>query len=114
MKIEKSSIKSWIAVMDSVKHDAKNVGLSRSIRRIAALPKRRRIKINLNELCSRTKTSESVIVPGKVLSAGVLDKKFDISAIEYSDAALKKLKDAGCRIVPVEEMIKKEGVRLLI
>jgi len=100
--------------MDSVKQDGKNAGLSRRISRIASLPRRRRVTVSLKKLNEHVSASENVIVPGKVLSTGVPDKKFSVSAIEYSEAALKKLRSAGCDVVPIEEMIKRQGVRLII
>ncbi len=114
MNIEKSSIKKWIAVMDSVKQGSKNAGLSKKVIKIASKPRRVRIAISLKKLSDNAKASENIIVPGKVLSDGMPDKKFSVSAIEYSEAALRKLKDAGCSVVPVEEMIKREGVRVII
>lgn len=78
-------------------------------------PSRKRIKINLQEL---NKIDEkNILVPGKVLSEGEINKKISISALSFSLQAKEKLKKAGCEIKTIkEELIKNpelKGVKII-
>lgn len=112
--IEKTSIKMWLDALDEIKSGSKGYKLSRQIYRITSSPKRKRVVINLTKLEKHAKASENIIVPGKILGAGVLDKSFNVCAVEYSGSAMKKLKACGCNIIPISEMLKKDGVRIII
>ncbi len=100
--------------MESVRQGEKNSGLARAVLRIVSRPRRERVTVSIKKLNDNAKERESIIVPGKILSVGAPDKKYDVCAVEYSDAAAEKLRSAGCSMVPVQEMIKREGVRLVI
>ncbi len=114
MTTEKSNINAWNVAAGSVKHGEKNSGLAKMIIKYAALPRRQRVTVSINKLNAYAKDNESIIVPGKVLAIGVPDRKYSICAIEYSGSALKKLKDAGCGIVSLQDMLKKDGVRIIV
>ncbi|MCL5427651.1 MAG: 50S ribosomal protein L18e [Candidatus Marsarchaeota archaeon] len=110
---EKESINAWIAAMSSVRHGDKNSGLARAVLKIVQKPRRRRVLVSISKLNRNTNENECVIVPGKVLSDGTPDKAYEVCAVEYSAAARRKLLDAGCKIVKLEDIIKREGVRIL-
>ncbi len=83
-----------------------------------ALPKRKRIEKNLEEINKKTKENEVVFVPGKVLSSGELTKKIKIVSWKFSEKALEKIKNYKSEAVLIEEELKKnpelKGVKLLI
>jgi large subunit ribosomal protein L18e len=81
---------------------------------IASRSRRRRVAVNLDKIGKCAKENESVIVPGKVLGGGTIGKKISICAVEFSRDALEKLKGAGCSVVGVEEILKKDKVRLIV
>ncbi|VVB77219.1 50S ribosomal protein L18e [uncultured archaeon] len=81
---------------------------------IAARSRRKRIAVNISKLEKCANDNETVLVPGKVLGNGTLSKKITICAVEFSEPALAKLKDSGCAIVDVEEILKKDKVRLIV
>lgn len=78
-------------------------------------PKRFYKKINLDEL-DKIKESE-VIVVGKVLGDGDINKKIKIAALGFSNRAKEKLKKAGCGVFTIKQVIEKnkklEGVKIL-
>jgi len=92
----------------------KESDLRKRVYNIASRSKRRRVAVNLGKIEKCAKDNDSVIVPGKVLAAGSIGRKISICAVEFSDQALAKLKDAGCSIVSVEEILKRDKVRLII
>ena len=77
-------------------------------------PSRKRVEFNLNDL---NKEEGNVVIPGKVLSQGNVDKKMKVIALNFSEKAKEKLSKAGCETSSILEEIKSnpsaEGVRIL-
>jgi len=75
-------------------------------------PTRKQAKVNVGRL-NEAKSSE-VIIPGKVLSLGEINKKLKVYALGYSETAKEKLKKAGCEIKTIIEGLKslKKGEKL--
>jgi len=79
--------------------------------------RRNSIEINLNELESKVKDGELVVIPGKILSQGELTKKVKIVALKFSEKAREKLSKAKISCSTILEEIKvnpgARGVRIL-
>ncbi|MCE4603841.1 MAG: 50S ribosomal protein L18e [Aeropyrum sp.] len=69
-------------------------------------PTRRRPAVNVSKINRYAREGEMVIVPGKVLGAGVLDKRVTVAALSFSMQALVKIKLAGGRAVTLEEALR--------
>jgi len=84
---------------------------------VLSFPRRKRIEMNLNEINKNSKEGETVLVPGKVLSQGELDKKIKIAALNFSEKAKEKIIKAGASSLSILELIEKnpgaEGVKVL-
>jgi len=80
-------------------------------------PRRKRINLNLDEINNQTKEKEKVIVPGKVLSQGEINKKIKVIALSFSEKAKEKLSKSGCEFSSILTEIKlnpsAEGIRIL-
>lgn len=80
-------------------------------------PRKNRTNINLEELNKKVKEEKTIVVPGKVLSQGELDKKIKIVALGFSEKAEEKLKKSGTETLTILEEIKKnpeaKGVKIL-
>lgn len=78
-------------------------------------PKSNYTIINLDEL-NKLKENKIMIV-GKVLGSGNIEKKISISALGFSEQAREKLKKAGCEIRTIKQEIEKnkelKGVEVL-
>ena len=68
---------------------------------------RNRRVVNLSKINRYVKDSETIVVPGKVLAAGPLDKKVIVAAHNFSTGAKEKIKDAGGEAVSIEDIMKK-------
>ncbi len=112
--IEKNAIRNWLSELSKVKPGAKNAGLWQYVYELTAKPRRQRIVVNLTKIEKHANDGDNVIVPGKVLGAGNLKKSLNITAVEYSNDAESKIKKAGGKVLGLEEMMKKEGVRIII
>jgi large subunit ribosomal protein L18e len=80
-------------------------------------PTRQQRSVNLSKINRFFKEGETIIVPGKVLSDGFLEKKAHVAAFKFSHAAIEKVKKAGGATMTIEELLKKnpeaKGVRII-
>jgi large subunit ribosomal protein L18e len=88
------------------------------VAKILSRPRRKAVNLNLGEINEGAKSGETVIVPGKVLSQGDVDKKIKIVALGFSEKAIEKLLKFKIQSSSILEEIKKnpeaKGVNLLI
>jgi large subunit ribosomal protein L18e len=71
-----------------------------------SVPSRKLAAVNLGKI--NNSKSDVVIIPGKVLSAGEIEKKVKIYALGFSQIAKEKLKKAGCETKTLLEGLKKD------
>ncbi len=114
MATEKSNVKEWLELMAGASHGSHYANLYKRIHRMLQAPSRSRNSVSLFKLNSSTKEGDNVIVPRKVLASGKIDHKFNIAALEYSSGALKELKNAGCNVVSIKEMVGKNKISVII
>jgi len=78
-------------------------------------PARFQTKVNLDELDKLKE--DSILVAGKVLGNGDINKKISIAALGFSGSAIEKLKKKGCEIKTIKQEIEKnkklEGVKII-
>ena len=72
--------------------------LSRSNRRTA--------EVNLSNINRYAVADETILVPGKVLSNGELDKKVNVVALKFSAKAQEKIESAGGECISIDEIIE--------
>ena len=68
-------------------------------------PRRIRRVVNLERINRVCNDNETIVVPGKVLSAGELNKKLTVAAFSFSESALNKINEKG-KAISIEELIK--------
>lgn len=95
-------------------------GKARIWRRLASdLERPRRIwrRVNLEKINKHTKEGDVVVVPGKVLGTGHLDHRIKIWAFCFSEAALRKLREAKAEVLDLEKLMKNNpkgsGVKII-
>ncbi|MCK5044047.1 50S ribosomal protein L18e, partial [Candidatus Pacearchaeota archaeon] len=80
-------------------------------------PRRNIVNLNLKKIDEESKTGETIIVPGKVLSQGEITKKIKIAALSFSEKAKEKLLKSKSDILNILEEIKKnpeaKGIKIL-
>jgi large subunit ribosomal protein L18e len=113
-RIEKENLRRFLDRLAEASKGAKGEGLGGEIRRLASRSKRQRVAVNVGKIARCAKADDRVIVPGKVLGSGEIDKRISLCAVEYSAQALQKLKKAGCSTVGIEEILKGGKARLII
>jgi len=86
------------------------------IAKIISGPSRKHISINLDEIDKQTKVGDTVVIPGKVLSYGNLDKRIRIVALDFSKKVLEKLKGKVDMATIIEEVNKNptaKGIKII-
>lgn len=63
-----------------------------------------KVTMNLERI---NRLGKDVIIPGKVLSQGEINKKIKVVALNFSEKAREKLLKAGCEVNTITEEIKK-------
>jgi len=79
----------------------------REIAGILSSPHVKKINVNLDKISTEAKEGEVVIVPGKVLSEGELNKKMKIVAFSFSEKAKEKILNSHGEILNILDEIKK-------
>lgn len=97
--------------------EAKNKKGWISVASVMAGPRSNWKSMNIGQIDSFSKEGEGVLILGKVLSQGEIDKKVRVVAFGFSEVAREKLKIKGCETLTIMEEIKKnpecKGLRVL-
>ena len=116
MKInaEKPVVSNWLKELGSAAKGSHYQNLWKKLYRMVEVPARKRPVVNLSKIEANTKDGDKVVVPGKVLFDRKISRKVTISAMEYSSTALGSLRDAGCSVIDIKEMLKEKGVKVIV
>ena len=77
------------------------------IAHLISTPARKQVALNLRDINAQAKDGQTILIPGKVLSSGNLDKKLKIIALSFSASAIDKLKKSKSDYLTILEEIKK-------
>ncbi|MCG7851596.1 MAG: 50S ribosomal protein L18e [Methanosarcinaceae archaeon] len=80
-------------------------------------PGRNYAEVNLSSINRNASENEVVLVPGKVLGAGMLGHPVTVAALNFSVTAREKITDVGGRCLTIEQIIDENpsgsGIRIL-
>ena len=65
-----------------------------------------RVIVNLGKIDTFTEPKDTVLIPGKVLSTGVITHPVTIAAFSYSTKAKKKILQGGGQYLFIEELME--------
>jgi len=108
MRQVKSQNPEMLNLIRSLRENAKenNATIWRDIADRLSSSRRRRAAVNLSRLNRYTKEKETVVVPGKVLSAGELDHPLIVAAFTFSTQARSKISQAKGKCLTISELLK--------
>jgi large subunit ribosomal protein L18e len=84
-----------------------NKSKNKELINILSFPRRKKVEVNIDKINKESKDSDIVIIPGKVLSLGNMEKKIKVIALSFSKEAKKKLEESKCDISLLSEELKK-------
>lgn len=80
-------------------------------------PRTNRVEVSLGRISRIAEGGSALLVPGKVLGNGLLDKKLVVGAFAFSSSARSKIEAAGGSALTLEQFLKKypkgSGVKLV-
>jgi large subunit ribosomal protein L18e len=77
-------------------------------------PARQRRNVNISRINRYTKSGDTVVVPGKVLSSGDLNHAVTVAAWQFSGSAEEKIKKAKGDAVSISELMKMKTKKVKI
>lgn len=69
-------------------------------------PSRNWAEVNVSRIARHAKKKETILVPGKLLGAGIIDIPLTVAAFSSSESARKKIKDAGGKAITIRELME--------
>lgn len=95
-----------------------NAKIWKYVAELLSKPRRKRIEVNLYKINKYSKDGETILVPGKVLSMGEINKKIIVAAWKFSKLSELKLKKKNIEYMSIEELIEKNpkgsNIRIII
>ena len=80
-------------------------------------PRRHYAEVNLSKINRYSAANDTIVVPGKVLSAGAIEKPVTIAALGFSKRAVEKISPHG-KCVSIEDLMKANpkgsGVKIIV
>ncbi len=82
-------------------------------------PRRNYAAVNLSKINRYSDANDTILVPGKVLSAGAIEKPVTVAALGFSKKAFEEISKCGeGKCVSIEELVennpKGSGVKIII
>ena len=97
-------VSNLITQLETTSHDTESA-VWRDIADRLAKPRRSHAEVNLGRIERYAREDHTVVVPGKVLGSGILQKPVTIAAVDFSQTARRKIEAADGTAVELEEML---------
>jgi large subunit ribosomal protein L18e len=81
-----------------------NASIWQDVARKLSKPKRSRIKVNVSKISRHFKENEGIVVPGKVLGAGIISHPVTVAALAFSQQAQLKIVEAQGKCLSIAEL----------
>ncbi|MBS7639514.1 MAG: 50S ribosomal protein L18e [Candidatus Bathyarchaeia archaeon] len=78
----------------------------RAVAELLSRSRRRRIAVNVSRINRYTQEGDEVVVPGKVLGAGLINHPVKVAALDFSESARRKIIGAKGKCLSIPELIK--------
>lgn len=73
---------------------------------LISAPRRRRVAVGVGKLNKLVNDGDVVVVPGKLLGGGRLQKKVTVAALAASRTAAEAVLESGGRLVPISALVR--------
>ncbi len=82
------------------------VSIWRDVAERLSKPRRTRISVNVSRIDRYTKEGDDVLVPGKVLGAGLIRHPVKVAALSFSDQARSKITKVKGKCLSIPELME--------
>lgn len=119
VKIERKTNPRTPVLIAALKDGARQneVAIWRDVATRLEKPGRNYAQVNLSKINRYAKDGETVLVAGKVLGSGSLEKAITVAAYNFSATAMEKITDLGGKCLTIEQILqenpKGSGIRIL-
>lgn len=119
MAIEKKTNPNLVRLVKDLKEQARkeNAPIWRDVAERLEKSSKNWAEVNLSTIQRYTAEGDMVLVPGKVLGSGYLDKKVTVGAFRASESARNTIKESGGKYLTIREMAaanpKGSGIRIM-
>jgi len=119
MKTVRKTDPNLVALIDNLKRESreKDTAIWRDIALRLEKPSKNWAEVNLSKLERYANEGDVIVVAGKVLGAGGLNKKVTVAAFKFSESAAKAIEAAGGKKMSISELVEKNpagnGVRIM-
>ena len=93
-------------IADLKKHSLTSKLWKRIAKDLSKSTRQRRV-VNLYKINKYAREGETIIVPGKVLSIGEIEKKVNVAAYQFSTQAKTKIEDKQGSAITIKELLEK-------
>ncbi|WP_400259661.1 50S ribosomal protein L18e [Candidatus Methanomassiliicoccus intestinalis] len=119
MKKTQKTDPNLVALIAELKRETRegDAAIWRDIAQRLEKPSRNWAEVNLSKLERYANDGDIILVPGKVLGAGKINKNVTIAAYRFSATAAKAIEGAGGKKLTIAELVKEnptgKGVRIM-
>lgn len=71
-------------------------------------PRRTRREVNVSRVSRYGDEGKTIIIPGKVLGAGKIEKRLTVAALSFSQQAKRKIEEAGGKCLTIENVLESD------
>ncbi|MCW4006203.1 MAG: 50S ribosomal protein L18e [Candidatus Bathyarchaeota archaeon] len=109
MRETKSTNPELLQLITSLKKQSReqNVSIWSDVAARLSKPSRQRIAVNLSKLNRYADENDTLLVPGKLLAVGTIDRAVTVAAFSASEKAKAKLAAAKAKYLSIAELIEK-------
>ena len=110
MSIEEKTNPNLISLIEELKDQAREAEapIWRDVAERLEKPSKQWAEVNLSKIERHAKEGETIVVPGKVLGAGILNTEVTIGAFKASNSAEKSIAEAGGEFLKLRELAERE------
>ncbi len=83
------------------------VAIWKDVARRISRATRKKAQVNLSKINRVSIDDETILIPGKVLSDGILDHKVNVVALNFSKEAREKINEIGGNCISINEILEK-------
>ncbi|WP_340817678.1 50S ribosomal protein L18e [Methanolobus sp. WCC4] len=119
VKIQRKTNPRTPVLIAALKEEARQneAAIWRDVAKRLEKPGKNYAQVNLSKINRYAKDGETVLIAGKVLGSGLLNKAVTVAAYNFSATAMEKIAEVGGKCLTIEEMMKENpkgsGIKIL-